>query len=101
MATTWRSCSAHLHEAVESFKKASCLNEKELIELRQTSFRDLQKDLAILQKEQQRAKQMTHMKRLLPFLDAMQCYTRVIELAGDQSNCIAYVWVCSAHAGRP
>lgn len=101
MATTLPPCSALLHEAVESFNRTSRLNEKELNELQQTSFHDLQKYLAILQKEQRRAKQMMHMKRLSPFLDAMQRYTRVIELAGDRSNCISYVWVCSVHASRP
>lgn len=101
MATTLQPCSVLLREPAESFNRTSLLNEKELNELRQTSFHDLQKYLAILQKEQQKAKQMMHMKRLSPFLDAMQRYTRVIELTGDRSNCIAYVWVYSAHGSRP
>ena len=80
--------------AIDSFKSKSGLTSKELFDMEMTTLLDLQKALAVVQQKQQDSKKQRFLGRLQPFLDAMQQYSKVINVFANTSDIIAFIWVC-------
>ena len=80
-------------EAIDSFKSKSGLTPKELFEMEMTTLLDLQKALAVVQQKQQDSKKQRFLARLQPFLDAMQQYSKVINVFANTSDIVAFIWV--------
>ena len=81
-------------EAIDAFKSKSGLTSKELFDMEMTTLLDLQKALGAVQQKQQDSKKQRFLARLKPFLDAMQQYSKVINVFANTSDIIAFVWVC-------
>ncbi|KAK5241278.1 hypothetical protein LTS06_012161 [Exophiala xenobiotica] len=78
--------------ALQNFRLQAGLTPQELNELEMTTLEDLQKALAIMQTKQQHTKKLMYLKRLQPFLDAMEQYSTVINIFVNASNLVAFVW---------
>lgn len=87
--------------ALESFKLKSGLTPKDLQDMEVTTLLDLQKTIANIQKRQQGSKKMMYLKRLQPFLNAMEQYTQVINIFVNTSDIAAFVWVGSPFCLHP
>ena len=79
--------------AIDNFKTRSGLTNKELADMQMTSLSDLQKALAEIQRKQQHSKTMKFLRRLQPFLDAMEEYSKAINIFANASDIIAFIWV--------
>ena len=80
--------------AIDTFKGKSGLSSQELVEMKMTSLSDLQRTLATMQEEQKSSKTMKFLKRLQPFLDAMEQYSNAISVFANASDVVAFIWVC-------
>jgi hypothetical protein len=80
-------------KALENFKSKSGLTSRELLNMEMTNLSDLQKSLAAMQKTQQGSKTMMYLRRLQPFLDAMEQYGNVINIFVNTSNLVGFIWV--------
>ncbi|KAK5215941.1 hypothetical protein LTR47_009475 [Exophiala xenobiotica] len=78
--------------ALRNFRLQAGLTPQELDELETTTLEDLQKALATMQTKQQHTKKLMYLKRLQPFLDAMEQYSTVINIFVNTSNLLAFVW---------
>ena len=79
--------------AVEAFKKSSDLNDAELADFELTDLQSLQQAINTIQTQQEKNKKLMYMKRLKPFLDAMEDYGQILKVFLNVSNYIAFVWV--------
>ncbi|KAF2800245.1 hypothetical protein K505DRAFT_229197 [Melanomma pulvis-pyrius CBS 109.77] len=93
--TTHRPSNASAFEkAVDAFKKNAGLSQAEMADFQMTSLHGLKVQIAIIQKDQQKSRKMLFLKRLSPFLDAIEQYGKVLEVFLNTSNFVAYIWVC-------
>lgn len=93
MAGDLSECSMSFRKAIDVFKTRSDLSTKQLLDMQMTSLPDLQNALAQLQSKQQSSRTMRYMKRLQPFLEAMEQYSSVINIFANTSDIVAFIWV--------
>ncbi|XDG08565.1 hypothetical protein ABKA04_008180 [Annulohypoxylon sp. FPYF3050] len=77
-------------EALSDFKKK--LSSSELNEFQVATLDDLKVTILTIQKEQRARKQMAHMDRIRPFLEAMEQFGKVIEIFLNATDFLAFVW---------
>jgi hypothetical protein len=68
---------------------------KEIRELEITTLSDLQIVISQIQNSQRTSKRMMHLKRLQPFLQAMEQYGNLINIFVNACSMTAYIWVGS------
>lgn len=76
-----------------AFKAKAGLTQAELKDFQLTSLDDLKHQISIIQNDQRKSKNMRYLKRLGPFLDAMEQYGKIIEVFLNVSDIIAFIWV--------
>ncbi|KAK5050383.1 hypothetical protein LTR84_003664 [Exophiala bonariae] len=86
--------------ALQNFRLQAGLTVQELADLEMTTLEDLQKALATMQIKQQNTKKLMYLKRLQPFLDALEQYSKVINIFVNTSNFVAFVWVTSSSMNK-
>jgi site-specific recombinase XerD len=84
------------------FKKE--LSEEELTNFDGTTLNDLQAHIDALQREQAKRKTMQNLTRIQGFLEAMESYSKVLDVFVNVHNFVAFIWVyilsVNAHFGR-
>ena len=93
MGTDLAECSMSFQKAIDVFKNKSDLSTKQLTDMQMTSLPDLQSALAEMQSKQRSSRTMRYLKRLQPFLDAMEQYSSVINIFANTSDIVAFIWV--------
>ena len=93
MTTNSPISSSSFDEGLENFRLKSGLTYQELFDMEMTTLPDLQRALASMQKTQQGSKKMMHLKRLQPFLDAMEQYGEILNIFVNTSKILAFIWV--------
>lgn len=83
--------------ALSDFKTSLTPEENE--DFKMTDLAALKQVLSKIQKDQENRRSMMYMKRLEPFLNAMETYGKVIEVFLNTSNILAFIWV-RKHAKR-
>jgi len=78
-------------EALRDFKRG--LSKKELARFQCVDFKDVEDTITNIQRDQTKKKKMQNIARIMPFLNAMRQYGKVIEMFLNASNIIAYIWV--------
>jgi len=94
MAGYQTSCSLQLRNCLRGFSADIGLDSDELAILRSTSLSELQETLRQIQEDQKRTRSMLYMRRLSPFLDAVDQYREVLQGFLDPSEYVACIWVC-------
>lgn len=83
--------------ALKEFKAGLTPDEKD--DFNMTDLDSLKQALSKMQKDQENKRSMMYMRRLEPFLTAMENYGKVIEVFLNTSDILAFVWVCGNHMG--
>lgn len=78
--------------AINTFRDGSGLLPQELEVMKMTSLADLQRTLDITQRRQQGTKTMRFLKRLQPFLDTMEQYSKVMNIFANTHEIVAFIW---------
>jgi len=78
-------------EALRDFKQG--LSKKELAQFQCVDFKDVEDTITSIQRDQTKKKKMQNIARIMPFLDAMRQYGKVLGVFLNASNIIAYIWV--------
>jgi hypothetical protein len=81
--------------ALKEFKAGLTQEEKD--DFKATDLGTLKQELSKMQKDQENRRSMMYMRRLEPFLTAMENYGKVIEVFLNTSDILAFVWVCGSH----
>ena len=77
-------------KALNSFKAR--LTASERTEFSIATLDDLQVTILTIQREQCQRKKMMHMGRIQSFLEAMEQFTKVIEVFLNTSSVVAFIW---------
>lgn len=81
-------------KALDAFKTNARLSKDEIADFQMTSLNDLKLQISIIQNDQRKSRKMLYLKRLGPFLDAMEQYGKIVEVFLNVSDFVAFVWVC-------
>lgn len=81
------------HTALQQFKDGLEHAEKESFKL--VKFEDLLREISDLQARLLRQRRGKNLARLRPFLEAIQQLGKVVEVFGNSSELVAFVWVGS------
>ena len=81
-------------KAIDVFRSKSGLSNREIMDMKMTTLADLQKTLAAVQQRQQNSKTMKFLRRLQPFLDSMEQYSKAVNIFANASDIVAFIWVC-------
>ncbi|KAF2726767.1 hypothetical protein EJ04DRAFT_160646 [Polyplosphaeria fusca] len=79
--------------SLDAFKASAGLSQAEIADFQMTSLTDLKLQISIIQNDQRKGKKMLYLKRLGPFLDAMEQYGKIVEVYLNVSDIVAFVWV--------
>ena len=77
-------------EALRSFKKR--LTEEEKQDFQITTLNDVKLALKQIQDDRERSKSMVHFDRIRGFLEAMEQFSRVIEVFLNTSSILCFIW---------
>ncbi|KAH8722372.1 hypothetical protein GQ44DRAFT_360783 [Phaeosphaeriaceae sp. PMI808] len=92
MAKTSPNVTSTFTKALSDFKSTAGLSLEELRSFEQTSLDELKDAIATIQNDQRTSRKLRYLKRLEPFLDAMEQYGKIIEVFLNVSGIIAFVW---------
>lgn len=81
-------------KSLDAFKINAGLSQAEITDFQMTSLNDLKLQISVIQNDQRKSKKMLYLRRLGPFLDAMEQYGRIIEVFLNVSDIVAFIWVC-------
>lgn len=84
--------SSAFHTALKQFKDGLDHADKESFKLVQ--LEDLLRDINDLQARLFRQRRGKNLARLRPFLEAIEQLGKVVEVFGNSSEVVAFVWVC-------
>lgn len=77
-------------EVLSNFKKR--LTAKELATFQHTTFDEVRESILRIQSEQDRFTTMMNIARLESFLEAMKQFSKIIEVFGNSSSFVGFVW---------
>lgn len=77
----------------DNFRVNTTLRKDELTNIEATGLQDLLQAVNSIQKKQATDRTLMHMKRLDPFLRAIQEYGKVLEVVINASDFIPFIWV--------
>lgn len=77
--------------ALKDFKTGLTQEEKD--DFKMTDLGTLKQVLSKMQKDQENRRSMIYMRRLEPFLTAIETYGKVVEVFLNTSDILAFVWV--------
>lgn len=80
--------------ALEAFKADLVVKKKDHEQFKNTSLPDLLKQIEDLQRKQLSQRRGQNLARLKPFLEAMDQFGKVVEVFGNTSEIVAFIWVC-------
>ncbi|KAI1358262.1 hypothetical protein F5Y08DRAFT_333252 [Xylaria arbuscula] len=83
---------SQLRQAVEDFKTSSNLSRDELRDFSATTFTQIESVIASIQQKQAQSRRLMYMRRLEPFLKTMAEYGKVVEVFGNISPLVAFIW---------
>lgn len=93
MASPSTSAAAAFQKALDEFKATAGLSQDEIRNFQSTSLEDLKLQMSVIQNDQRKSKKLCYMKRLEPFLNALEQYGKIIEVFLNVADFLAFVWV--------
>lgn len=87
-------CPSTFERSLDAFKTNARLSQAEIADFQMTSLDDLKLQISIIQNDQRRSKRMLYLRRLGPFLDAIEQYGKIVEVFLNVSDIVAFIWVC-------
>lgn len=87
------SLESDLLKAVNQFKAAAGLTKEELQHFQFAKLEDVQAAMIALQQRQSQSKKLRFMRRLGPFLKAVDEYGKVVEVFGQTPELLGFIWV--------
>lgn len=85
--------------SLERFKRTARLTPEDEAEFNMTSLGELRACIQAIQQEQEQKRRLLYMRRLDPFLQAMEQYGKVLDVFVNASEIVAYIWVCAIYCG--
>ncbi|KAF2642210.1 hypothetical protein P280DRAFT_449775 [Massarina eburnea CBS 473.64] len=79
-------------KSLSTFSANAGLSKDELKDFQLTSLDDLKLQISIIQNDQRKSAKLRYLKRLEPFLVAMEQYGQIVEVFLNVSDIIAFVW---------
>ncbi|KAI1440274.1 hypothetical protein F5Y02DRAFT_423141 [Annulohypoxylon stygium] len=78
--------------SLERFKRTARLTPEDEAEFNMTSLGELRACIQAIQQEQEQKRRLLYMRRLDPFLQAMEQYGKVLDVFVNASEIVAYIW---------
>lgn len=79
--------------AQSNFIRDAALSKDERDSFESTSLQDLRQEITQIQEKQAQRRSMRYLRRLDPFLIAMEKYGKIIEIFLNTSDVVAFIWV--------
>lgn len=94
MAASQSTCASGFRSVFNIFMTEVNFGQVEVVSLQSTSFLDLQITLSQIQSRQKATRKTMYLRRLSPFLEALQQFETVTNLFLNPAEYIACIWVC-------
>lgn len=78
---------------LEDFKKT--LKKRDLENFKQTTYGDIEKCIGELQETQHKTRRNQNLRRLAPFVEAIDQYGKVVSIFCNSNEFVPFIWVCN------